>query len=89
MIIKDFEFEYKALKCQCIISTRTIENTMQLTFKNPDPNIDQGYGYFIPFEYNENMTDQDIISFLGSSDDFQQVYQSAVTSFQLNYENAQ
>jgi hypothetical protein len=89
MIFKDIDFEYKTLKCHIVISSKSTPNTLQITFKNPDPNIDQGYGYFIPFEYNENMTDQDIISFLGNNDDFQQVYQSAVTSFQLNYENIQ
>ena len=85
MILKEINFEYKALICHCIISTKSIQNTIQLTFRNPDTNIDQGLAYFLPFEYDESMTDQDIISFLGSGDDFQQIYQSAVTSFQLNY----
>jgi hypothetical protein len=89
MIFRDIEFEYKTLRCHVVISSKSIENTIQLTFRNPDPNIDQGYGYFMPFKYDESMTDQDIISFLGSSDNFQQIYQSAVTSFQLNYENIQ
>jgi hypothetical protein len=81
MILKEINFEYKALICHCIISTKSIQNTIQITFTNLDQSYDQGLAYFLPFEYDESMINADIIKSIQDRDDFQQIYQSAAKAF--------
>jgi hypothetical protein len=83
MIIRDIDFEFKSLKCQAIISFRAIEKSIQLTFRNPDPDIDQGFAYFLPFEYNENFTDDEIVKSLVDRDDFTEVYLKVAAAFNI------
>jgi hypothetical protein len=81
MILKEVDFEYKVLRCHCIISTKSIQNTIQITFTNLDQNYDQGLAYFLPFEYDEIMTNADIIKTIQNMDDFQQIYNLAAKAF--------
>jgi hypothetical protein len=84
MFIRELDFEYKLLKCHVIIMDRT-PSWIQLSFRNPDPNIDQAFSSSLPFEYDTSMTDEVIVGILANREDFQYLYENTYRSFELNY----